>query len=75
MKIGKYLVLLFYPFDFTYVCPTELVAFSDAIDKFKALNADVIGISTDSHFTHLAWLKTPRNEVNFIIKFVSFSTN
>ncbi|KAM3132800.1 hypothetical protein pb186bvf_015105 [Paramecium bursaria] len=59
---GKYLVLLFYPFDFTYVCPTELVAFSDAIDKFKALNADVIGISTDSHFTHLAWLKTPRNE-------------
>jgi peroxiredoxin (alkyl hydroperoxide reductase subunit C) len=55
-------VLLFYPFDFTYVCPTELVAFSNAIDQFRALGAEVLGISTDSHFTHLAWLKTPRNQ-------------
>lgn len=58
---GKYLVMLFYPFDFTYVCPTELIAFSDAMNKFKEINAEVVGISTDSHFTHLAWIKTPRN--------------
>ncbi len=59
---GKYLVMLFYPFDFTYVCPTELIAFSENMDKFKSINAEVVGISTDSHFTHLAWLKTPRNQ-------------
>lgn len=59
---GKYLVLLFYPFDFTYVCPTELIAFSDAMDQFREINAEVIGISTDSHFTHLAWIKTPRSQ-------------
>ncbi len=59
---GKYLVLLFYPFDFTYVCPTELVAFSEAMPLFKDINAEVLGVSTDSHFTHLAWVKTPRNE-------------
>lgn len=57
---GNYTVLLFYPFDFTYVCPTELIAFSEATDKFSALNSQVIGISTDSHFTHLAWVKTER---------------
>lgn len=59
---GKYLVLLFYPFDFTFVCPTELTAFSDAIPKFDELNAEVLGVSTDSKFTHLAWLNTPRNK-------------
>lgn len=59
---GKYVVVLFYPFDFTYVCPTELIAFSDNVQKFKELGAEVIGVSTDSHFTHLAWLKTPRTE-------------
>lgn len=59
---GKYLVLLFYPFDFTYVCPTELIAFSDAVNQFKEINTNVIGISTDSHFTHLAWVKTPRSQ-------------
>jgi peroxiredoxin (alkyl hydroperoxide reductase subunit C) len=53
---------LFYPFDFTFVCPTELVAFSDSLDKFKALNSVVLGVSTDSHHTHFAWMKTPRNE-------------
>lgn len=58
----KYLVILFYPFDFTYVCPTELISFSDSLEKFKAINAEVIAISTDSHFTHLAWTKTPRNQ-------------
>ena len=59
---GKYLVLLFYPFDFTYVCPTELIAFSDRIKEFKELDAEVVGVSTDSHFTHLAWINTPRTE-------------
>ena len=59
---GKYVVLLFYPFDFTYVCPTELIAFSDAAPQFAALGAQVLGISTDSHFTHLAWTKTARTE-------------
>ena len=59
---GKYLVLLFYPFDFTYVCPTELIAFSENMDNFKEINTEVVGISTDSHFTHLAWLKTPRSQ-------------
>ena len=59
---GKYVVLVFYPFDFTYVCPTELIAFSDEIQKFKDIGAEVLGVSTDSHFTHLAWIKTPRTE-------------
>ena len=59
---GKYLVVLFYPFDFTYVCPTELIAFSDNIHKFEELGANVVGISTDSHYTHLAWVRTPRSK-------------
>ena len=59
---GKYLIMLFYPFDFTYVCPTELIAFSESIDKFREINAEVVGISTDSHFTHLAWIRTPRKK-------------
>lgn len=59
---GKYLVLLFYPFDFTYVCPTELIAFSEAINEFKKINAEVLGVSTDSHYTHLAWINTERTE-------------
>jgi alkyl hydroperoxide reductase subunit AhpC len=59
---GKYLILLFYPFDFTYVCPTELIAFSEATAQFQELDAQVVGVSTDSHFTHLAWLKTPRSQ-------------
>ena len=59
---GKYLVLLFYPFDFTYVCPTELIAFSEATSQFSEINASVLGVSTDSHFTHLAWINTPRTE-------------
>uniref|UniRef100_A0A182IPM1 thioredoxin-dependent peroxiredoxin n=1 Tax=Anopheles atroparvus TaxID=41427 RepID=A0A182IPM1_ANOAO len=57
---GKYLVLFFYPLDFTFVCPTEIIAFSDRIKDFKALNAEVVGVSVDSHFSHLAWVNTPR---------------
>ena len=59
---GKYVVMLFYPFDFTYVCPTELIAFSEATSQFEELGVQVLGISTDSHFTHLAWVKTSRTE-------------
>ncbi|XP_067007763.2 peroxiredoxin [Anabrus simplex] len=57
---GKYVVLFFYPLDFTFVCPTEIIAFSERMSEFKAINAEVIGVSTDSHFSHLAWINTPR---------------
>jgi len=54
---GKWLVLFFYPADFTFVCPTEIKGFNDALGSFKNLNADIIAISTDSKWSHLAWLK------------------
>uniref|UniRef100_A0A1E1X9H6 thioredoxin-dependent peroxiredoxin n=1 Tax=Amblyomma aureolatum TaxID=187763 RepID=A0A1E1X9H6_9ACAR len=57
---GKYLVLFFFPLDFTFVCPTEIIAFSDRADEFKKLNTEVVAVSIDSHFTHLAWANTPR---------------
>jgi peroxiredoxin 2/4 len=57
---GKYVILFFYPLDFTFVCPTEVMAFSDSADKFKALNAEILGISVDSEFSHLAWIQTDR---------------
>src|SRR5712691_4447537 len=57
---GKWVVLFFYPLDFTFVCPTEITAFSDRIDDFKKLNCEVIGASVDSKFSHLAWINTPR---------------
>lgn len=57
---GKsYVVLFFYPLDFTFVCPSELIAFDHRLDKFKAKNVQVIGCSVDSHFSHLAWKNTP----------------
>ncbi|KAL6069342.1 cTPxI [Balamuthia mandrillaris] len=59
---GKYLVLFFYPLDFTFVCPTELTALSDRIEEFKQLNTEVVAISVDSKFSHLAWTKMPRKE-------------
>ena len=59
---GRWLVLLFYPLDFTFVCPTELCAFSDRLQEFHALGAEVVGVSVDSHYTHLAWTQKPRNE-------------
>uniref|UniRef100_A0A8C5U953 Thioredoxin-dependent peroxide reductase, mitochondrial n=1 Tax=Malurus cyaneus samueli TaxID=2593467 RepID=A0A8C5U953_9PASS len=57
---GKYLVLFFYPLDFTFVCPTEIVAFSDKANEFRDANCDVVAVSVDSHFCHLAWINTPR---------------
>ncbi len=59
---GKWLVLLFYPLDFTFVCPTELTAFSDRYEDFEGIGAEVLGVSTDSVFSHRAWLKTPRDK-------------
>ncbi|HZI19999.1 MAG TPA: peroxiredoxin [Pyrinomonadaceae bacterium] len=59
---GKWVVLLFYPLDFTFVCPTELTAFSDRYDDFEGIGAEVIGVSTDSVFSHRAWLQTPRDK-------------
>jgi peroxiredoxin (alkyl hydroperoxide reductase subunit C) len=59
---GKYVVLFFYPLDFTFVCPSEIIAFDKALDKFKERNAQVVGVSVDSHFTHLAWKNTPRDK-------------
>lgn len=58
--VGKYVVFFFYPLDFTFVCPTEILAFSDRIDEFRKINTEVIAASVDSHFTHLSWIKTDR---------------
>jgi peroxiredoxin 2/4 len=57
---GKYVVLFFYPLDFTFVCPTEITAFSDRHAEFAALNTEVLGVSVDSQFSHLAWIQTDR---------------
>ncbi len=59
---GKKVVLFFYPLDFTFVCPTEILAFSDAIQEFKARNTEVIGVSVDSKFSHFAWSQMDRKE-------------
>lgn len=59
---GKYLVLFFYPLDFTFVCPTEIIAFSDRAGEFRRINTEVVGVSVDSHFSHLAWINTPRKQ-------------
>lgn len=56
---GKYVTLFFYPLDFTFVCPSEILAFNTRIADFKAKNCEVIGVSVDSRFTHLAWKNTP----------------
>lgn len=59
---GKWLILLFYPLDFTFVCPTELIHFSDRLEEFQGVGAEVLGISTDSVHSHRAWLKTPKDK-------------
>ncbi|MEI8244393.1 MAG: peroxiredoxin [Lentisphaerota bacterium] len=59
---GKYVVLFFYPLDFTFVCPTELIAFDRKLAEFKKRDAEVIAVSVDSAFSHLAWKNTPVNE-------------
>ncbi|MES9856740.1 MAG: peroxiredoxin C [Sedimenticola sp.] len=59
---GKYAVIFFYPLDFTFVCPSELIAFDHRLEEFKKRNVELIGVSIDSHFTHNAWRNTPINE-------------
>ncbi len=59
---GKWVVLFFYPLDFTFVCPTEITAFSDRYEDFKKLGAEVLGVSVDSKFSHLAWINTERKQ-------------
>ena len=59
---GKYVILFFYPLDFTFVCPTEIIAFSDRYEEFTKINTEILGISVDSEFAHLAWIQTPRTE-------------
>src|SRR5437660_11317180 len=59
---GRWVVLLFYPLDFTFVCPTELTAFSDRYEEFQGIGADIIGVSTDSVYSHRAWLKLDRDK-------------
>ena len=56
---GKYVLLFFYPLDFTFVCPSEILAFNKAVEQFQANNCEVVGVSIDSHFSHLAWKNTP----------------
>ncbi len=59
---GKYVVFFFYPLDFTFVCPTELHAFQEKLEEFKSRGCEVVGCSIDSHYSHLAWLNTPKSE-------------
>ncbi|XP_075037744.1 peroxiredoxin-1 [Mixophyes fleayi] len=59
---GKYVVFFFYPLDFTFVCPTEIISFSDRVEEFKKLDCEVIGASVDSHFCHLAWTNLSRKD-------------
>ena len=60
--IGKYVVLFFYPLDFTFVCPTEITSFSDLYSRFSEINTEVLGVSVDSEYAHLAWLQTNRDD-------------
>ena len=59
---GRWVVLFFYPLDFTFVCPTEILAFSDRLGEFRKLGAEVLGASVDSKFSHLAWTEKPREQ-------------
>lgn len=58
----KYVLLFFYPLDFTFVCPTEIIAFSDRAQEFEALGVQLLGVSVDSHFSHFAWRNLPRDQ-------------
>nr|YP_009314545.1 2-Cys peroxiredoxin [Liagoropsis maxima]SCW22799.1 2-Cys peroxiredoxin [Liagoropsis maxima] len=58
--LGKYVILFFYPLDFTFVCPTEITAFSDQYERFQHVNTEILGISVDSEYSHLAWIQTER---------------
>jgi peroxiredoxin 2/4 len=59
---GKWLILFFYPYDFSFICPTEIIALSERYEEFEALNSDILGVSTDSVYSHRAWLLTPQEK-------------
>ena len=59
---GKNVILYFYPLDFTFVCPTEILAFSDKVEEFRKRNTEVLGVSIDSKFSHLAWVNGKRED-------------
>lgn len=59
---GKWLLLFFYPYDFSYVCPTEIIALSEHYQEFLSLNTEILGVSTDSVYAHRAWLETPQEK-------------
>lgn len=59
---GKWLILFFYPYDFSFVCPTEILALSEQYEDFLALNTEVLGVSTDSTYSHRAYLRTPQDQ-------------
>lgn len=59
---GQYLILFFYPLDFTFVCPTEIIAFSERYAEFESVNTEILGVSVDSEFAHLAWIQTDRKQ-------------
>jgi len=60
--LDQYVVLFFYPLDFTFVCPTEIIAFSDRHEEFTSLNTQILGVSVDSEFAHLAWIQTEKKQ-------------
>jgi peroxiredoxin (alkyl hydroperoxide reductase subunit C) len=62
---GKWLVMFFYPLDFTFVCPTEITGYSKRVDEFKKLNAELLAVSTDSEYSHQAWIKGDLGKINF----------
>jgi alkyl hydroperoxide reductase subunit AhpC len=57
---GKYYVLIFYPLDWTFVCPTEIVAFNDYVERFREIGCEIMAVSVDSKHSHLAWIQTPK---------------
>ena len=64
---GKWLVMFFYPLDFTFVCPTEITGYSKRAEDFKKLNAELLAVSTDSEYSHQAWIKGDLGQINFPI--------
>lgn len=62
---GRWVVLFFYPLDFTFVCPTEIVGFNESYDRFKNLNAEILGASVDSKFSHLAWISQELGDLHY----------
>lgn len=59
---GRWLMLFFWPYDFTTVCPTEIIAFNESVGQFRDLKCDIVGVSVDSVYTHKAWMNTPRDQ-------------